>query len=319
MANDKDSFNRWDAGQTLLINVLLQLVEDIQQKKLLSLPLGLLEQFSAVLADAGKEPALVAKMFVLPSENYLAAQQKPADVDAIHTAREFLKKAIATHLKDQFSALYQQYNQPMDYTFNADDMAKRSLKNLCLSYLMATDDPLQTQRCLKQMKQSDNMTDTMAGLSLLVNQNSPEREHALRAFYEQWQGDRQVVDKWLTVQALSTSTDTLLRIKGLMKHAAFSIKNPNNVRALIGAFCRNNPVNFHAKDGLGYQFLLEQILVLDALNPQVASRMLGAFNSWRQYDTARQALIKEALSTIANHEGLSPDVYEIVTKYLAVD
>ncbi|MBE9526438.1 MAG: aminopeptidase N C-terminal domain-containing protein, partial [Proteobacteria bacterium] len=164
-----------------------------------------------------------------------------------------------------------------------------------------------------------NMTDTMAGLSLLVNQNSPERDHALRAFYEQWQSDRQVVDKWLTVQALSTASDTLLRVKGLMKHSAFSIKNPNNVRALIGAFCRNNPINFHAKDGSGYQFLLEQILILDKLNPQVASRMLGAFNSWRQYDATRQSLIKTVLSTIANHDGLSPDVYEIVTKYLAAD
>lgn len=317
MANDKDSFNRWDAGQSLLIKVLLQLVADVQQQKILSLPVGLIEQFSAVLADADDEPALVAKMLILPSENYLAAQQKPADVDAIHIAREFLKKILASRLKEQFTDIYQKYQQVSDYQFNAEDMAKRSLKNTCLSYLMATDDPLQTQRCLKQMKQSDNMTDTMAGLNLLVNQNGPEREHALRAFYEQWQHDRQVVDKWLTVQALSTSSDTLIRIKGLMKHPAFSIKNPNNVRALIGTFCRNNPVNFHAKDGSGYQFLLEQILVLDKLNPQVAARMLGAFNSWQQYDNDRQTLMKQALSNIAEHEGLSPDVYEIVTKYLA--
>ncbi|NQY26376.1 MAG: aminopeptidase N [Piscirickettsiaceae bacterium] len=319
MANDKDSFNRWDAGQSLLIKTLLQLVDDIQKQRVLTLPTGLMEQFRAVLDDPNNDPALVAKMLILPSENYLAAQQKPADVDAIHTAREFLKTTLAHHLKDQFVEIYQRYSQAKKYQFNAEDMATRSLKNISLSYLMATDDPLQTQRCLKQMKQSDNMTDTMAGLSLLVNQNSPEREHALRAFYEQWQQDRQVVDKWLTVQALSTASDTLIRIKGLMKHPAFSIKNPNNVRALIGTFCRNNPINFHAKDGSGYQFLLEQILVLDALNPQVASRMLGAFNSWQQYDVKRQAMMKQALTTISEHEGLSPDVYEIVTKYLAVD
>lgn len=198
-------------------------------------------------------------------------------------------------------------------------MAKRSLKNCCLSYLMASEDPMQTQRCLKQMKQSDNMTDTIAGLELLVDQTGPEREHALRAFYEQWQHDRQVVDKWMTVQALATTSDTLIRVKALMKHPAFNITNPNNVRALIGQFCRNNPVNFHAKDGSGYQFLAEQILVLDKLNPQVASRQMGAFNSWRQYDEQRQTLMKQALSSIAEQEGLSPDVYEIVTKYLAAD
>ena len=319
MANDKDSFNRWDAGQTLLINVLMSLVVDVKNGNQLGLTRMLLEQMNTVLADADNNPALVAKMLTLPSENYLAAQQQPADVDAIHRARNFLKMALAIKLKDQFSTIYQALNTNEAYQFNATDMAKRSLKNTCLSYLMAPEDPMQTQRCLKQMKQSDNMTDTIAGLALLVEQSGPEREHALRAFYEQWQHDRQVVDKWLTVQALATTSDTLIRVKGLMKHPAFSMKNPNNVRALIGQFCRNNPVNFHAKDGSGYQFLAEQILVLDKLNPQVASRQMGAFNSWRQYDEHRQGLMKQALTSIAEQEGLSPDVYEIVTKYLAAE
>lgn len=319
MANDSDSFNRWDAGQTLLINVLMSLVIDVQENNQLSLPKMLLEQMTKVLADAEHNPALVAKMLTLPSENYIAAQKQPADVDAIHTARNFLKRALAIKLKDQFLVIYQALNDNNAYQFNAADMAKRSLKNSCLSYLMASEDPMQTQRCLKQMKQSDNMTDTIAGLALLVEQSGPEREHALRAFYEQWQHDRQVVDKWITVQALATTSDTLIRVKALMKHPAFSMTNPNNVRALIGQFCRNNPVNFHAKDGSGYQFLAEQILVLDKLNPQVASRQMGAFNSWRQYDEQRQTLMKQALSSIAEQEGLSPDVYEIVTKYLAAD
>lgn len=317
MAHDIDSFNRWDAGQTLLINVLLQLITDVQQQKTLTLSVGLIEPFKNILADADNDPALVTKMLMLPTENYLAAQKQPADVDAIHTARQFLKQALAKELKEQFSHLYQQMRNVGEYRFTAEDMVKRSLKNMCLDYLMATGDPLQTQRCLKQMKQADNMTDTIAGLSLLVDHHGPEREHALRAFYEQWQQDRQVVDKWLIVQALSSLPDTLVRIKGLMKHPAFSIKNPNNVRALIGQFCRNNPINFHAKDGSGYRFLAEQVLVLDKLNPQVASRQLGAFNSWRRYNEQRQTLMKQALSDIANTEDLSPDVYEVVTKYLA--
>jgi aminopeptidase N len=169
------------------------------------------------------------------------------------------------------------------------------------------------------MKQADNMTDMIAGLGLIADQAGPERDHALRAFYEQWQHDRQVVDKWLIVQALSALPDTLIKVKGLMKHPAFSIKNPNNVRALIGQFCRNNPVNFHNKDGSGYDFLADQIIELDKINPQVASRQLGAFNSWRQYDEQRQGLMKQALTRIAEQAGLSPDVYEVVTKYLAED
>ena len=317
MANDKDSFSRWDAGQQLLINTLLQLIELAKQGQALTLPIELTEQFTKVLADADNEPALVAKMLLLPSENYLAAQQSSADVDAIHAARKFVNKELALKLKQQFSALYSTLNTDEAYTFNADAMAKRSFKNICLDYLMVTGDPMQTQRCLKQMKQADNMTDTLAGLNSLVEQPGPESEHALRAFYEQWQHDKQVVDKWLAVQAQSSLPDTLIKVKGLMKHPAFSIKNPNDVRALIGQFCRNNPVNFHAIDGSGYQFLAEQILVLDKLNPQIAARQLGAFNSWRQYDAHRQELMKNALDSIAQSSDLSADVYEIVTKYLA--
>ncbi|MFT7413813.1 MAG: aminopeptidase N [Methylophagaceae bacterium] len=317
MANDSDSFNRWDAGQTWLINVLLSLINDVQHQRHLGLPEGLIEQFSNVLTDEDIDPALIAKMLTIPSENYLAAQMAIADVDAIHTAREFLKKSIATGLKQQFSDIYQRHNARAKYQFNAVDMAKRSLKNMCLSYLMTAEDPMQTQRCLKQMKQSDNMTDRLTGLVLLSEQSGPEKEHALRAFYEQWKHDRLVVDKWLTVQAQSTLPGTLIRVKGLMKHPAFSIKNPNNVRALIGQFCRNNPINFHAKDGSGYQFLAEQIVVLNKLNPQVAARMLGAFNSWRQYDATRQAMMKQVLKDIASQDDLSSDVYEVVTKYLA--
>lgn len=317
MANDTDSFSRWDAGQQLLINTLLQLVAVVKQGNKLILPMELIEQFSKVLADAESEPALVAKMLILPSENYLAAQQTLADVDAIHTARSFVKKEFAVKLKPQFSKLYSALTTKEAYAFNADAMAKRSLKNICLDYLLVSGDPMQTQRCLKQMKQADNMTDTLAGLTSLVGQVGPESEHALRAFYEQWQHDKQVVDKWLAVQAQSNLPNTLIRVKGLMKHPAFSMKNPNNVRALIGQFCRNNPVNFHAADGSGYQFLAQQILVLDKLNPQIAARQLGAFNSWRQYDVQRQDLMRKALDSIAQQPNLSADVYEIVTKYLA--
>jgi aminopeptidase N len=317
MANDKDSFTRWDAGQQLYINVLLDMVKAKQQDIPLSVPSLLIESIESVLADEGNDPALVAKMLAIPTENYIAAQMKPADVDAIHTAREFLKSTLAASLKQSLTDIYQRFSDTAQYQFTAKAMAKRSLKNVALSYLMATNDPLQTQRCLKQMKQADNMTDTLAGLSLIVDQAGPEREHALRAFYEQWQHDRQVVDKWLTVQALSKLPDTLIRVKGLLKHAAFSMTNPNNVRAVIGQFCRNNPIHFHVKDGSGYQFLADQIIELDKLNPQVASRQLGAFNSWLQYDEVRQSLIKQQLTRIAEQDSLSPDVYEVVTKYLA--
>ena len=317
MANDTDSFCQWDAGQQLLLNVLLQLAEKAMKGSALSLPIELVEQFGKLLKRGLSSPALVAKMLILPSESYLAGQRKPADVDAIHTARSYMKRELALLLKEDFSILFTALNTTDKYQFDAAEMSKRSLKNICLDYLVATGDPMQVQRCLKQMKQSDNMTDTMSGLTILVDQQGPEREHAIRAFYEQWKHDRQVVDKWLAVQAQSSLKDTLLRVKGLMSHPAFNITNPNNVRSLIGQFCRNNAINFHAIDGSGYQFLVEQILILDKLNPQIASRQLGAFNSWQQYDKKRQGMMKAALEKIAKQTDLSADVYEIVTKYLA--
>lgn len=317
MANDSDSFCQWDAGQQLLINVLLQLAEKTSKGSALSLPTELVEQFGKLLKRGLSSPALAAKMLELPSENYLAGQKKPADVDAIHIARSYMKRELALSLKEDFSILYTALNTTDKYQFDAAEMAKRSLKNICLDYLVSTGDPMQAQRCLKQMKQSDNMTDTMSGLAVLVEHQGPEREHALRAFYEQWKGDRQVVDKWLAVQAQSSLKDTLLRVKSLMSHPAFNITNPNNVRSLIGQFCRNNAVNFHAIDGSGYQFLVEQILILDKLNPQIASRQMGAFNSWQQYDKKRQGMMRAALEKIAKQTDLSADVYEIVTKYLA--
>ncbi len=317
MVADKDGFNRWNAGQTLLVRILIALAGAIHHKKTITLPTNVAPQFNELLANADSDPALIARMLVLPDENYLAQQQKPADVDAIHLASKYLKSTLGHALKEQFTKLYQQCSNQEAYKFTAEDAAKRSLKNTCLDYLMATDDPLQIQRCLRQMKQADNMTDILAGLKLLANQQGPEREHALRAFYQKWQHDRQVVDKWLAVQSLSTSPDTLIRVKSLMKHPSFNIKNPNNVRALIGNFCRNNPLNFHAKDGSGYQFLSEQAVILDKINPQIATRMLTAFGAWQQYDTDRQVLMKQALSSISKHSNLSADAYEVVHKYLA--
>lgn len=317
MAHDPDSFNRWDAGQQLWTDVIMEMIDDWQLGKQLAVPDVLIEQMGQLLDQAEQSPALIARMLALPSENYLAAQMHTANVEAIHSVRQFLKKALALKLKGRFDNIYQQTTDDRPYQFNAYDMARRSLKNASLSYLMATGEPMQIQRCLRQMKIADNMTDRLAGLRLIVDHEGPERDHALRAFYEQWQHDRQVVDKWLSVQALSILPDTLHRLKGLLKHPAFSIKNPNNVRAVIGQFCRNNPSQFHARDGSGYRFLTEQVLVLDKLNPQVAARLLGAFNSWRRYDEHRRELMQKALQEIAGQPDLSADVYEVVSKYLA--
>jgi aminopeptidase N len=160
------------------------------------------------------------------------------------------------------------------------------------------------------------MTDVMAALSLLAGSDAPERREILSDFEGRWSHDPLVMDKWFAVQAYSTRADTLERVQALLGHPAFSIRNPNKVRALIGVFAAGNPVRFHAADGSGYRFLVDRVLELDPLNPQVASRMLRIMARWRRYDPQRQALMQGELRRVLAAESVSRDLYEIAAKSL---
>jgi len=174
------------------------------------------------------------------------------------------------------------------------------------------------QLCLKQFQEADNMTDELQALSCFTHHDSPLRETVLSQFYDKWENEELVVDKWFSLQAMSERKSTLSDVKKLMQHPAFDIKNPNKVRALIGTFCQGNPNSFHQKDGSGYQFLTEQVLKLDKINPQIAARLLTPFTRWRRYDQHRKDLMKTQLQSLHGHKDLSNDVFEIVEKSLAV-
>ncbi len=168
----------------------------------------------------------------------------------------------------------------------------------------------------QQYYQANNMTDTLAALSILANYAIPARNKSLEHFYQKWQHDQQVVEKWFAIQASSRLPETLQHVKQLMQHEAFSIKNPNKVRALIGRFCAGNLINFHAADGSGYQFLGDQVLELDSLNPLIAARLVQNLSRWKRYDEKRRQMMKQQLERILGKEGLSKDVYEIASKSL---
>jgi aminopeptidase N len=182
--------------------------------------------------------------------------------------------------------------------------------------LCALDDAELHALARQQFFDADNMTDALAAMSAIVFNNTPDRDEVLAAFYQQWQHDPLVIDKWLSIQAMTARSDALQQVQALMEHQAFSIKNPNKVRALIGAFCAGNPLGFHAADGSGYRFLADQVLTLDKLNPQVASRMVTPFSQWRRYGEQRQQLMRAQLERIAATDGLSPDVSELAGKSL---
>ena len=315
-AHDTDEFNRWDAGQQLAVRIMLKLIEDYRAGRALQLDSLFIEACQSTLNDRSLDKALVAQALSLPGESYLADQCEVVDVEAIHAVREFMRRQLAEALAEDWLRVYEENNVSIAYDFNARDMAERSLKNLCLSYWMEKGDAAARQACLKQFEEGGNMTDVLAALSILSRHDIAERQPALDAFYEKWKHDRQVVEKWFALQAASPLPDTLKQVQALMRHPAFSLKNPNLVRSLIGRFCAANPINFHQADGSGYRFLAEQVLVLDELNPQIAARLLQNMSRWRRFDESRQNLMREQLERIAGHKGLSKDVYEIAERSL---
>ncbi|PTV61105.1 aminopeptidase N [Pseudomonas putida] len=321
MQHDSDGFNRWEAGQQLSVQVLQELIGQHQRGEALKLDQRLITALGTVLGNESLDPAMVAEMLSLPGEAYLTEISQVADVDAIHAAREFARQQIAEHLFDALWARYQAnraVSRSTAYVAEAKHFARRSLQNIALSYLMQSGKQQVLEATLEQFEHCDNMTERLTALAVLVN--SPfeaERAKALAAFAEHFKDNPLVMDQWFSVQAASTLPGGLTRVKALMQHPAFTLKNPNKVRALIGAFAGQNLVNFHAADGSGYRFLADLVIELNALNPQIASRQLAPLTRWRKYDDARQALMKGELERILASGELSSDVYEVVSKSLA--
>ncbi|MCB1777897.1 MAG: DUF3458 domain-containing protein, partial [Candidatus Competibacteraceae bacterium] len=319
LAHDSDDFNRWDAGQTLATRLILALVEDRQQGRAWMLPESFSAAFGQVLTS-GVDPALLAQVLSLPSETWLAEQMTVVDVAGIHAARRFVQRILAERLRAPLLSAYEALCAcgVGDYRIDAAAIGQRALKNVCLDYLMQLDEPELRTRCLEQFHTASNMTDQLGALTPLVNSAGPEQHEALTAFYHRWRNEPLVVDKWLTLQATSRQPGALDRVRQLMTHEAFNLRNPNKVRALIGAFCQANPIHFHAADGSGYTFLADQVLALNTFNPQIAARLMGALTRWRHYDPVCQGGMRHALERVLAMPELSPDVYEIAAKSLGI-
>ena len=316
MGNDSDAFNRWDAGQTLALGVLLELCEATAAGRELTLDPAFAEAFGKILADPSLDGSLKAQALGLPAEQQLALEMPVVDVDAIHTARQFVRKELATRFRSELRATYDANTTGEPYSNSQAGVAQRRLKNSALSYLSALGDDEVTNLVSQQFERADNMTDSQAALFMLGELNTPQRAKALAGFYEKWREDPLVLDKWFSVQAMSSDPGTLAQVRELTQHADVTLTNPNRMRSLVGAFCAGNQVRFHAADGSGYAFLGDVVMELDGINPQRAARMAGCFNQYKRFDPARQALMKTQLERIAGREGLSKDTGEIVGRAL---
>ncbi|TLN02465.1 aminopeptidase N [bacterium] len=318
MAHEKDPFCRWEAGQQLAVQLILGLVEDLQAERELRLDPGFVAAFRATLTSGETDRAFLAEALTLPSESYLAELMTVVDPAAIHQARQFVRRGLAKQLRSEFLTVREACRSSAPYAVDDGRAGERRLANLCLAYLATAEEQEIMALCLRQCREADNMTDVMGALVPLASCDCPERSIALADFYEKWHDDRQVVDKWFSVQASSTLPTALSEVKRLLEHPAFELSNPNRFRSLVGVFSQANQVRFHEADGSGYRFFGEQLRRLIPVNPQVAARLLTPLTRWKRFDTARQNLMLEELRRIKELPELPRDVYEVVEKSLAV-
>jgi len=316
-SHDNDPFNRWDAAQEFATKAIMGQIDNYQGGRPLNLDGAFLQSFSQTLGEQQLDKALIAEALMLPSESYLADGMQTIDVDAIHAARQSMRRGLAGALDETLRQVYRANLSNEAYCYDAESAGRRSLKNVCLSYLMELDDQEIRDWCMSQFQQADNMTDVLTSLGLFVNTDCPEREQVIAEFHQRWKHDTLVLDKWFSLQAMSHLPGTLASVEKLMADPAFDLRNPNKVRSLVGAFSHGNPVRFHDADGSGYRFLADRVKEIDAINPQVAARLMGAFSRWRKFDGERQRLMQAELERILATANLSKDVYEIASKTLA--
>ena len=315
MAHDSDPFNRWEAGQDLGKRVLLGLVQRAVDGQSLELDAGLVDAFRPVLSDPSLDGSMKALTLTLPSEELLAQELEVVHPDAVHQARHFAIREIAAGLRDDLTRTYEQHASGTE-AVDKVQIARRRIKNRALRYLVALEEPETIEIAAEQFATARGMTDYEAAFTCLVDVVSPKTDRAIEAFYERWRGDPLVLDKWFRIQAMSIAPIAFDRVVALSQHPDFSFANPNRVRSLLYAFGAGNPIGFHRTDGKAYRFLADQILALDVINPQVASRIVSSFNQWRRYEPGRGPLMKHELERIASHPGISKDVSEIVERAL---
>ncbi|MBN8442573.1 MAG: aminopeptidase N [Thauera sp.] len=318
MAHDADPFNRWDAAQRYAERVILGLAAQPAS----GVPAAFIDAFRALLVNEGLDPAFRAQAAALPSEAYLLERMSPADPAALRAALITLMRGLGRALAADWLALAERLEVPAPYRYHPGDAGRRALLALALRYLAAAGDAQGLALAQARFEAATNMTDRFGALAALVQSASPERDTALAAFHARYRDDALVLDKWFALQAGAwrwddAATPTLARVRGLLDDAGFSLSNPNKVYALLGTFFRANAAEFHAADGSGYAFWADQVIALNARNPQVAARMARALENWRRYTPALQASIRPQLERVLAAPALSPDVEEIIAKALA--
>jgi len=316
LKHSSDAFNRWNAGNRLTMKVLLERVAEPKHAEVSNSLLTLNQALAHAMRLGNTDNSLLAELLILPNEKDLEEHVDVIDMQAIVLACESLQQAVAQHLEEDLLKAYHACQRTVEYQYNAQEMGRRRLQNACLQLLTALGKAEYLQLALQQFNQASNMTEQAGAINALLHQESEEREQALASFEQQWTHDSLVMDKWLAFHARSKIPDVLMKVKKLMQHPVFTLQNPNKVRALIGVFAGQNSYAFHDASGNGYEFIANQVIALDKLNPQVASRLVRTLMRWQKYAQPFKQNMYEQLEFIATQKNLSKDVHEIVSKSL---
>lgn len=311
--HDKDGFNQWEASQNLTLKYLESFMDG--ETEIDEAYFDAMRKMISKLKDNNK--ALLVRMLSLPEDSMIAQRQKVIDPEAISNAKKRFEKLLATNLADELSELYRLCTPDAEFSTSPEAMAKRALRNTVLRYQYNANEALTVQMAYKQYQSAITMTEKIGALSILVETDRPEREHALTDFYQTYNDKELVLNKWFTLQACANRHDTPSRVKALLDHPDFTMANPNRIRSLIGAFAMRNMSGFHVLSGEGYKILTDIIIELNDKNPQIAARLLTPMRQWKKFTADRQKLMKTELKRILELDNLSPDVYEITTKCLA--
>ena len=276
-----------------------------------------LEAIGHVLDDADRDHAFAALAVIPPTEQEIGQAMPVVEPEAIHQAREALIAAIAKTHRKRFLALYERLASDAPYSPDAQQAGRRALRNVALRYLANGKTEETIKRVEAHFVAARNMTEMAAALSIISDIDTPTRKSMFDGFYAKFASNPLVIDKWMTLQALSALPETLDHIRALTRHKAYTLENPNRVRSLVHAFAMNNQLRFHAADGAAYRFVADIALQLDSINPQVAARLLGSFETWRRFDEKRQDLIKTELERVREAPNLSRNLLEVASKTLA--
>ncbi|MGL5291409.1 MAG: aminopeptidase N [Vibrionaceae bacterium] len=315
MHHAKNPFSCWDASQLLLTRHIKRNIENWQAGKESDLPKEVIEAFRVTLLSHTLDNALISEIFTLPSENEIAGWYEQIDVEAIFEVRKKLRQILSDALFEPFFMLYHNHAQTQ-YSISHQAIGERMLRNCCLSYLALSE---QGDALVKNhFATATNMTDTMAALSAANYAELTCRDELMAQFSQTWQHDGLVMDKWFSLQGTNPAGHCLTVVQKQLEHPAFSLKNPNRIRSLIGAFAQQNPLRFHASDGSGYRFLTQILTQLNESNPQVASRLIDPLLKWRKLDPARQLLMKQQLEQLEQLPNLSNDLFEKINNALNV-